>query len=690
MAEANPPSVKQEDFLALLKSYAPPKTGREKDTLDGRYRIQLNLPLGDLSSPFAKAYAVRDAEAPDSPLYALVFDNNAPLRQKNIAALKSFRHPHLLSLLAEGTVELSNPAETRYACVLERPVGQPLSQYLSQEAPAMSEATVVQVWLRPVTELLSAFNDMGISHNAINLRNVYIANEKLVVGECISQPSGFSQDPLFEPVERILASDWSKPDFAIGADGYAMAMVALHLLLGNQPFAKLDKETLIQEILAKSSFHLFAFPWELPTGLQDFFRGVIHDVNRDRWGIDSIKNWVAGRRFNIILPPAPRETSRGFDFAGQTYYTRRSLAYAMHRNWKEATKLLFDNTLVRWLDNNVQKTDVSDAIARVSGNANPDQVRGEKANNDILARVIMLLDPTGPVRLKHLSAFPEALGLLLARPFLGGKKEDLDVAVQIIDSDLIAFWIELQKTAADYTALAKKIQKARANIRKKGLGFGIERCLYDLLPSLPCLSPMLTRYRSGTLAELLSALDALAPQRAAQEDCIDTHIAAFVASKLDINKEVRLLELEIIPHMVSHPALIALKLFMLAQTKIRQPMLKGLSYWLAARLFPLLDNIHKRNRRRELQVELRDLSGQGTLQTLNDFFLNSNIFTNDMQHFQKTSEDYALRTAQINALKNNTYLARHSRMVGRGFAQSVAFSICFITVYFTLKSYFHF
>src|SRR5579871_4811605 len=103
MAEAKESGAKQEDFLALLKGYNPPqKSAYARDVLAGRWRILTDQPLIDFESPFARAYAVRDPEAPDAKLYALVFDNTVPLRQKNISVLREYRHPNLASLLECG------------------------------------------------------------------------------------------------------------------------------------------------------------------------------------------------------------------------------------------------------------------------------------------------------------------------------------------------------------------------------------------------------------------------------------------------------------------------------------------------------------------------------------------------------------------------------------------------------------
>jgi hypothetical protein len=198
------------------------------------------------------------------------------------------------------------------------------------------------------------------------------------------------------------------------------------------------------------------------------------------------------------------------------------------------------------------------------------------------------------------------------------------------------------------------------------------------------------RFCVTELAELLQALDTIAPQRGPVEFCMDRHIAAFIASKLDISKEIRIHELDGLPELSKNPKLIALKLLMRAQHKAGEHPLKGLSYWVASQLFGLLDHIHKRTLRHKLQATLRDAASKGLLQTIAGIMLNSQLFRTDHEEFQQAVADYATRGIHIKENKNHVYLSRHSRIAGRGIAQTVAYGICLTTIYITLRSYFRF
>lgn len=683
----NAPSVKPEDFTAFLKGYVPErKRAGDKDVLGGRYRILPNQPLPEFSSSYAKAYAVRDEKAPEASYYALVYEHGVPLRQKNIHAMKTFRHPALLPLLADGNVELANDRDARYAVVLARPVGQTLTELLSRNNP-MPETRILNEVLRPLIEIMVAFAKLGISHNRIHPGSIYMApGGGITLSECVGEPSGFSQDFLFEPVDRMLTSPRAKADYAPFADCYALAVLTLHLALGFAPFATTSKETLLNDILNNGAYHTLVMPWDLAPGLQDLFRGVLGEGRRARWDAATLESWIGGRRFNLVTPTLPKDSTRGFEFEDTIHYNRRSLAHAMAHHWKQAKSLLSDNRLTRWLKIHAHKQDVAEAISRVAPFGSE---RTAQQDDDILARVIMLLDPQGPLRFKQISVAVEAVGAMLAHAIVAERPDDMRVLVQIIDNDLTGFWVEQQRGTGDYSTLTAKLQKARQHLRMNGTGFGMERCLYDLNAGLPCLSPLLYGHPVSTISEALTALDAVARDKAVAEDFNDTHVATFLASKLDLSRELKLHEVQSVPRLASNPTLVMLKLIAQAQHRSSEHVLKGLSHWVALRLLPLLDDIHSRARAQKLRTDLRTAANKGSLEAIAEVFLGSGIFNADARDFKKASADYTARRQQIAAMQGTAGLVHHADIKGRGVAQSIAYGICIASVYVTIKSFFN-
>jgi len=692
MAEAeNDEAGATQDVLALLKQYKPRETvAYERDVVSGRYRIITGQPLPQFSSQFAAAYAANDPQNPGAQLYALVYDGRTPMRQKNITVLREFRHPCLIALLDSGMAEISLLSETRYVAILEKPSGQKLSQVFSEtRQQPMPQVELIDTVLRPLAEILLAFARAGISHNRINLENVYLNGKKIMLGECVSEPAGFSQDTLFEPVERIMTLPLAKPDYAINADCYALAVLILHLALGHSPASYSDKNTFIADLLAKGSFHMLAIQWDFSEVMQDFFRGLLNDGRRERWDPESIHQWLGGKHFNLIAPSPPNEASRGFDFMENIYYNRKALANSVFHSWPDSHTLLSDSRLGRWVETSVRKPEAGEMIVRLTAGSSSDNVRHERQNSEAMARILVLLDPAGPIRLRHLSVTVDGIGQLFASAFLSGAQDDLQAIVQILESDLPWFWAE-HNPGTDHSGTLWKLQRVRSYMRINAPGFGAERCLYDLHPTLPCQSRLVKRYHVTGLRDLMIALDMLAQGKTAQDDCMDRHIAGFIAARLDIGKEIRISELDVIRRLASHPALVGLKLFIRAQNKIDNILLPGLAYWMVLRLMPLVDAIHKRSERRKLKKQLAETAASGLLKDIAAMLLNPEVFVADHNEFQKAVSVYQQTRKHITELKSNTLLMRYSRMTGRFIAQVIAYVVCLATMYYTMRMYWHF
>ena len=694
MAEENESNDAREKLLSLLKNYTPQVVLKHPtDLVAGQYRIVTDQKITELSSAFATAYAVIDTLHNTQNIYALVYESATVIRTKNIATLKEFRHPNLVAVLEDGVVDISSLGESRYVVILEKPIGQPLANLLSEGKHPVSETILINYFLRPLVDILRKFAGFGISHNRINLNSIYLSKETIMLGECISEPSGYSQDFRFEPIERAMTLPMAKADYAISADCYALAVLALHLSLGFMPFARIDRESFIENIVTKGSYHSLAIEWDFSDNLQDFFRGLLNDTRRERWDPESMENWLAGRHFNMIIPSPPRETARGFDLLGSGYFNRKAIANALFRRFEEARTILFEGKLSRWIETSLHKVELAESVARLMQNAR-ENIKFEAQNNELLTRIIMLLDPSGPIRLKNMAVSLEGIGDMLIVSFLKQNQENANSMVQMIESDLGSFWVEQQKGLYDNSTANWKLQKIRGSLKLRSLGFGIERCIYDIHTELPCHSLMVKGQHITNLKDLLVFLDSTAKQKlgsdSKNDDFMDRHIAGFIASKLELGKEIKLPELDAIPKMAVNPHLIGLKLLIRAQSRLDNMPLQGLCTLVALKLQPLITTIHKKSLRERFQRDLITAASTGMLKSVGDLFFNPDIFVADYQGFQHALGTYRQRKAQILELKNNTILTRHSQIAGRGIAQTLAYGISLTVMYYTLRAYFHF
>ncbi|MEJ0009644.1 MAG: hypothetical protein WDN72_03405 [Alphaproteobacteria bacterium] len=177
----------------------------------------------------------------------------------------------------------------------------------------------------------------------------------------------------------------------------------------------------------------------------DFFRGVLNDNPGERWGLEQLAQWLSGKRFNMIAPAAPKETTRPIAFAGENYFGGRLLANAFHRQWDDAVKDVKSMRLDRWCEMSLHRPEMSERVERalrIAGEAST-----EKHVSDMMTRIIAIFDPVGPIRTRSLALRPDGIGPLLAwlvREDLQGEMNEL---VTVIDTDVANYWADLSEFA---------------------------------------------------------------------------------------------------------------------------------------------------------------------------------------------------------------------------------------------------
>ncbi len=683
-------SERSTELLSFLKSYTPNITAKpNKEILPASLKLQFDQPLPQWNAPNAMAYRVVDETAPDKLLHGLICANGLPVRQKAIQFLREFRHPHLITLVAAGMSEITALKETRFVLVYETPQNaKPLSAWLMDKKHPFTERTIATDIVAPINDVIRRFEEAGIAHGRINLDTVYYSDHVLL-GDGMSEPCGLSQPYLFEPVERSTATALGKGESDSNGDCFALGMVALHLALSSTSLTTQSEDDHLQSVMQLGTYNTLTRNAELPNSLQDLFRGTLNDRVAERWGPKLIQSWLDGKRFNLIPPSPPRDASRSFAFLDGDYANCRALAHALHRNWDQAPEVFKEGKLARWLELSVHKNDQAELLNKMVRSLGGETTRNPKQINEMITRTIILLDKDGPIRTQTLSVRIEGIGAVIADLFLKKNQAELSQLAGLIENDVPNFWADLHREDMNpYTSwVLWCLQKVRLNIRQSALGSGMERCLYDLNPSLPCQSPHVVKFGVMDVSSLLIRLDAVAAVHAADSDVVDRHVAAFISSRLDVQREMRVSELSHLPQLVSNTKLIALKLLVLAQEKTGLLKLKGLSAWVGQRLLPILDHIHHRKLRAQTEQQLIRAAQSGDLRQVAQVILNASVFSSDASRFEESAGVYQYYTKRIEEYKSDDVLLSQSTRLGYLAAQLISLTIFMVVLVFTLNTY---
>lgn len=674
------------DLLARLAQMTPAGNGQETDALDG-YALQLSQSLPALSTESAAACAAIHPRYEAQALYAVVCSGTLPLRLKPMEKLKAVTNPHLCGLVAYGEAWISTLGQRRMVAVFERPKGMPL-QELVADGKRYPERFIADHVLSPLVAALQKYHEHAMPHGRIHMRSVYY-QDKTMLGEAVTEPCGYSQDFYCEPPERISVLPYAKGESHLTADSYALGLIALQLASGKLLQAKDDPAEFIRRLMHDGAYQFLTANEEFSDHLQDFLRGTLADSPHERWTLAQIRSWLDGKRFNLIQAGAPRDAGRPYVFMGHELGNMRAIAHAYFTHWETAKLDLRDNKLRRWVSTSAHRKELAEQLQRVVNNTGGGSTKNDRLQNELVSRSILHLDPTGPLRYGAVSTEIDGLGGVLAHAYRVQSQDEMRIIADIIDLDLVSIWSGLQKDTGPNEATAQvwKLQRVRMLMRINALGSGMERCLYDLNSTLACMSPLILNHHALTPADVLQALDRVASDKAQEGGPVDRHIAAFLCSRLDVTKDVRVTDLSFAPALMTDPDLIALEILRHAQAKTGNPPLKSLSLWMASRLLRVTDQFHSRELQQSMRNDVMRAASSGILARLSEVILNTEIIRDDDEGYNYARAHYARLAVKIKKLESVEVLTARSREWGNKLALCVSALLLFIVSYNNLISH---
>jgi len=684
MADITVPMIEahvETGLVELLAGYDPNYIpgGDKKDNLSDRFTIYPARPLPEFNHAYADAFEAVDHYNTSRSVYAMVCDNNLPYNLRATTEMIGFTPLHLVHVLGAGTVPCSHLSESRFVIFIERPQGIRLSEMIKNKA-RLHEHKVIDIVLQPACRALNSLLEKKLSHGNIHTGAFYIG-ETSTLGENLSMPANTQSHYLYKPLERLTCDPLGYGDATEQTDVYALAVLAFELMYGLDHIKAIPRDEYVRAALQMGTYHIFSAGREFSDAFQDLFRGVLNDNVAERWGMDEYNQWINGKRFNMIAPKSPKEAARPLLFMTESFFSRRLLANAFHRHWRETQKDIRNLKVDRWCDTSLHRPELGEAIDRVLRTVNERNAL-EWQLNEMLTRIIILLDPVGPVRTMGLTIRPDGIGISLAEQatMKGG---DVSGLMTLIENNISNFWIEQDyaNKTPEMAVIIWKLQRARQYAKMKALGFGNERVLYELNTSLCCQSPLLKPYHIVNVVDALKTLDALASSLAPDTPLTDRHLAAFIASKIDMAKEIKLGDLSSIPALASNEELMMLRLIAKAQQKQAKLVLVGLSTWAAMRIEKLIDEIHNRRIRRRLKLQLRKLAMTGNVSDVLAAIVNREIVNRDLSGFSQSLALHALGHERIERLNSTELLTFRARNLGGKMATNLCYTALAITTY---------
>ena len=171
---------------------------------------------------------------------------------------------------------------------------------------------------------------------------------------------------------------------------------------------------------------------------------------------------------------------------------------------------------------------------------------------------------------------------------------------------------------------AKSFETIRDLLTRPTIGYGIERCLYQLTDGVACASPLLRGQRVYDLAGLLRVLEKVAagPDRPRQP--FDRHIIAFVQARGGRTTDHQLTLLSGSADSVDRAVAIA-EIFAVIQGRTSIESVPAMSAWILSIVQPAIQRYRSRTLRKFVVKELERHAKSGDLGKISTILLNDKV-----------------------------------------------------------------
>ncbi len=692
-AERKMTEATQSKLKEFLKGYTPQKGKEERDTVQGHYLINFAAPLKDFSNESANALMTSDTLDDTKSLIALVCEHGKVQRHHVIEQVMSIEHRAVLPLRAAASVHMSSSDAERYAIIYDKPTGRKLSELIAAGKIPHNPHFLLEHVLIPIITGLEHFNALGISHGQVNPDNIYFDDHGAVLGPCVTEPCGYNQPFVYESLERMQSHPAAKGEGSTAHDYYALAVTLLSILHGPDHFHGISREALMFHIVKNGAYHTLMRDREVPEIFYDFLRGTLTQSPEERWGEKQLRAWLGGKRYNVLPPPPPADAVRPFEFKDILVNNRRELAHLFSADWVGMLTAIVGPQLSHWVTVSLRNKELAETIARLCRSAIDAVGKNEIMCGEMLMNIVLLLDPIGPLRIRQVAFQVEGIDTAFAEMYAQKNTLELQFIAKFIETNMMNYWVTMQEKRRPDIAipdrvndLAARADRLRSCIRNSGFGFGLERVLYDLNPTMPCLSELFENKYVRTLPQLLKQMDKLATTIEG-DDIMDRHIAAFIASKLHIQNEIRLNELSTIPALATSRNMVALYLLSMVQERVEPMRLPGLTHWFAIRLLPLMDSIHSRTLRQKMKAMIGNMAPLGLTQKMADLMITADYAEADSNGFERALATYRKNAVEIVSLKQPERLERDANRMGLNMATMLAYAGRMFSLLYIVKGF---
>lgn len=648
--------------------------------LKERFQVYPDVPLPELATPSAQAFKAEDRLRPGRQFFALIGRPGFPARINVMRTLKGMECPGLMTLMEWGVMDWPPAGRKVMAVVYERPAGGRVMNGLASEFRPIPEAEMVKKVIRPMTEALKKLRALNITHRAIRPTNMFwwTENDHVVLGDCTISPPAFDQPGCVEPLESCQCIPAGRGVGSYVDDSYAFGASIVMLLQGGNPVAKQDEAAVLRVKMLNGSYAALVGDARMPPQMIEMLRGLLVDDPAQRWHVEGLEQWLSGRRAAPLVVRNEKHAGRAFNFNGKDYVTGRELALAFSMDFDAATQVIADGQLEQWLRRSLDSPDKATAVGDAVRIAVTMAADKKQSLDYMVAKVCMILDGSAPIRYKGLRFLPDGLGPLLAVTVVDGG--DVNLIAEAILRSVVRAWTETREISnRDHSAMERIFNAQRTFLERTAIGNGIERLIYEMNDTMPCLSSYVANDYVLDTRSLLLALNVAARKAESKSWPIDRHVGAFIAARTSFDIERVVFELS-----NDDPSRVAqAMLSILANLQWRAGLggLTSLAGWVGGLMGPVIGGFHNRDVRKQLEKEVLRTAKDGNLVEMARILDSSETRTFDRQGYEQARQDWAAMAAEIRRIEmGEAGIDEENVRTAQQIAALISVTIAFITI----------
>ncbi|GAB5389849.1 MAG: protein kinase family protein [Alphaproteobacteria bacterium] len=582
---------------------------------------------------------------------AMVCAKEVPVRTDALQILRGMDHPNMMNLVNWATAIWPASKQERLFLVFDRPPGDPLLANDLDPCSPLSEEQAVSRILRPGFSLLSELASNGVYHGGIRPSNIFLSDasgSSVVFGQCASVPPGYTQHRLFETIDRAMCHPAGRGPGTAADDIYALGITMMVMLLGRMPFADHPETLLLDRKISMGTYPALVGRQRVGQALVEPLRGMLIDDPKQRWSLREIDLWLNGRRLSPRQPEPPKRVARNYHIEGREYNNLRSLSKALADNHRVGVKHITSGSLLKWMNRGAGIPHAIDLTEQAIATASQ-KTRAGRYDANLVSRVCIALDPQAPIRYRNCSFTLGGVGSMFTESVL--IERDTYTMPEAVASQVISFWYNLHpEPPPDAVATIRHFDQVRQMVDRPLPGYGIERALYELNHSVPCMSPVLDEYYVLTLTGLIRCLERVAGSSERPKEPVDRHIAAFYGAREKSPEEwtFKVLAPGIEDQKRYKAMLVIMAAIQAAHDRQPKPKLAG---WFKELLKPSVESLRNKRVRKRMDKEIKLAVDQGDLHGLLRLVDDPKIQEQDSHGFEAAKRNYRMLVAEIERLK---------------------------------------